>query len=286
MLETDYKMQLAHAEAQIREAKRQRKNNFLFTARAVGIETLTHGELKVEALKVYHDGVYGYIPKNLMDDYEFRSLQSFVRGEYTFFVDEVFEENGELIFLANRKDAMAYQAKNFWKYAKVGQRYNAFVSGVDRFNVWLLIEGVRVQMSREEYSYKYQKDMQLEVFIGDELEVQIVEINVEEQTVQVSRKVLEADPRMYLKDYKKGSTYACTIENVDFELGIFVTLEPKGIVAKSGFPPSKNGRLLAAGDKVNFKVTWIDERKGLVGGIIIDPRDGQLNKAFGRRNGR
>lgn len=286
MLEQDIRLELAQAEADIREAKRQRKQNFLVTAQAVGIETLKRGSLKTDVLKLYYNGVYGYIPKNLMDDYEFKSLQSFTGGEYTFFVDDVFEENGELVFLANRKDALAYQAEQFWKKAKVGQHYQAFVSGVDRFNVWLLINGVRVQMNRVEYSYKFTKDLQLEIFIGDVFEVQITEIDAENKKVEVSRKILEADPRIYLKDYKVSSTYVATVENIDVERGVFVTLMPKGVVAKAGFPPLQTGRLLKEGAKVNFKITWIDEEKGLVGGLIIIPRVGQINKALGQNNGR
>lgn len=286
MLEQDFKLELAQAEADIREAKRKRKQNFLITAQAVGIETLKRDNLKIDVLKVYYHGVYGYIPKHLMDDYEFKSLQSFADGEFTFFVEDVFEENGEVVFLANRKDALVYQAEQFWKKAKVGQRYSAFVSGVDRFNVWLLVNGVRVQMNREEYSYKFTKDLQLEVFIGDVFDVKITEIDVENKKVEVSRKILEEDPRIYLKDYKVGSTYAATVENIDPELGVFVTLKPKGIVAKAGFPPLQTGRLLREGANVNFKVTWINEDKGFVGGLIIIPRVGQINKALGQSNGR
>ena len=286
MLEQDFRMVQAQAEADIREAKRQRKNNFLLTAQAVGIETLTYNNLKLEALKVYYNGVYGYIPKNLMDDYEFKSLQSFTASEYTFFVEDVFEENGEFLFLANRKDALAYQATQLWKKVKPGQVYNAFVSGVDRFNIWLLINGERVQMNREDYSYKFIKDLQLEVFIGDRFDVKVTEVDVENKKIEVSRKVLEADPRTFLRDYKVGATYACTVENIDVDYGVFVSLHPKGVIAKAGFPPMQTGRLLKEGATVNFKITWMNEDKGLVGGLIIIPRLGQINKALGQSNGR
>ncbi|MER2005879.1 MAG: S1 RNA-binding domain-containing protein [Psychrobacillus sp.] len=275
-------MEYAQAWADIKEAYRQREKKHVFTAKAIGIEKLELNGHKQEVLKLYYNGVYGYIPKSLMDDYDFRSLQSFVGAEFDFVVTQLIEEAGERLFLGNRKLALEYQAEKFWRNAKEAQRFEAFVSGVDRFNVYVLIQGVRTRLSREDYSHVYEPDLQNVVFIGDTIEVAITELDKENKKVEVSRKVLEEDPMSYLREYKVKGSYQGTIINIDIDNGIFVRLEPRGLIARAGFPPGMKSSILEVGTQVNFKVTNILEKKGHIHGIIIIPRTGQLNRAKGR----
>lgn len=282
---TELNMELAHAWADIREAYRQREKKHVFTAKAVGIEKLELRGRKQEVLKLYHDGIYGFIPKTLMDDYDFRSLQSFVGAEFDLVVTDLIDEDGERMFVGDRKLALEYQAEKFWRSAKVGQIHEAFVSGVDTYNVYLLIQGVRTRLNREDYSHVFQPDLQDVVFIGDTLEVAITEIDKENQKIEVSHKILEVNPMSYLKEYKKGGSYQGTIVNIDIDNGIFVSLEPRGLVARAGFPPGTKSGLLEIGGKVNFKITNILENKGHIHGIVIVVRGAKSNRARGRIHG-
>lgn len=275
-------LEYAQAWADIKEAYRQREKKHVFSARAIGIEKMEFHGKGQEVLKLYYNGVYGYIPKNLMDDYDFRSLQSFIGAEFDFVVTELIEDDGKRMFLGNRKLGLEYQAEKFWRNAKEGQRYDAFVSGVDRYNVYLLIQGVRTRLNREDFSHVFEPDLQNIVFIGDTLEIAITELNKENKTIEVSRKVLEVDPMSYLKEYNVKGSYEGTIVNMDIDNGIFVRLEPRGLVARAGFPPGMKSGLLEIGAKVNFKVTNILEKKGHIHGIIIIPRVGQLNRTKSR----
>lgn len=278
-------MEYASAWADIKEAYRQREKKHIFSAKAIGIEKMELGGHRQEVLKLYYNGIYGYIPKSLMDDYDFRSLQSFIGAEFDFVVTQLIEEAGERLFLGNRKLALEYQAEKFWRNAKEAQRYEAFVSGVDRYNVYLLIQGVRTRLSREDFSHEYQADLQNVAFIGDTLEVSIIEIDRENKKLEVSRKVLEVNPMSYLKEYKVKGSYQGTIVNMDIDNGIFVRLEPRGLVGRAGFPPGMKSSMLEIGKQVNFKVTNVLEHKGHIHGIIIIPRSAQLNRAKTRYNG-
>ncbi len=292
LLEQQQLEQQRLAESTLRQAAARRKFNQLIKVESVGIEEFQHPnnpELTAKALKVYYSGVYGYILKDMIDDYDFKSLQTFIGGQFDVFIEQVFKDDEEnLIFLANRKDALEHQSEIFWNKAKVGQVHDAFISGVDRYTVWLIIEGVRVRMTRDEYSYKFQSDLQLVAMVGDTMQVRIVNLDKEERKVKVSRRVLEADPKTFLKDYKVGGTYGAVVEHLDYENGngVFVTLSPKGITALAGFPDFKLGKHLQVGSRVNFRVRYVDENRGFIGGTIFDPSMGQVNRAQGANYGK
>lgn len=273
-------LEVAQAWADLREAFRNRDKNHVLHAKVIGLETLTLGTSKEEALKVYFNGIYGYIPKKLVDQYEFRSLQAYVGSMVSFVVEKIFEEGEQRIFLGNRTKALEAQATQFWKKASLNKDVDAFVSGVDKYGVYLVVEGIRVRMEREDYSYKFVPDMTEVVFIGETLNVRVTEFDAEKKHIEVSRKVLEKDPREFLNEYKAGSFYLGTVVNLDVDHGVFVELEPRGLVAKGGFPSGLN-RLLVEGEQVNFKITNVNEQKAHLRGVVIVPRAGQKNKGKG-----
>ncbi|MFG3613452.1 S1 RNA-binding domain-containing protein [Rummeliibacillus stabekisii] len=286
MLKEQLELTKAQAWADIKEAHRHRNKKYIMSAKAIGLETLELGDNKQEALKLFYDGIYGYIPKSKMDDYEFRSLQSFIGGTFEFIVTDLFEVDGQRLFLGDRKAALEVQAEKFWKNVKVAQEYDAFVSGVDRYNVYLMIQGVRVRMEKMDYSYEFHPDIQEVVFIGDTFKVRVTDVDVENKKVDVSKRVLETDPSEFVDEYKRGGSYLGSITNIDIDYGVFVRLEPYGLTGLAPFPTTTLKNMVQIGQQVNFKVTQIIENKGHIRGIIIIPRAGQINKARGRVNGR
>lgn len=278
ILSEQLKEQRMYAEAQLKNA---RNFNRFITVKSIGIEPLELGGQTIECLKVYYEGVYGYIPKDRMDDYEFRSLYSFVNGEFQVTVETIISDDHDTFFIGNRKAALQKQEELFWKSAKKGQLHNAFVSGVDKTNLYLIVNGVRIRMPKEEYSYSYHHDLREVVAIGETMNVCITSINNEEQKLEVSRRVLEVDPSKHLSQYKVGGVYACEINNIDFErASVFVTLEPHGITALAKMPALRIGQHLKVGDKqLSFKVNRVDLDKGHIFGHIIVPKVAQIAKA-------
>lgn len=274
-LAEDLKEQRMYAEAQLKTA---RQFNRFINVKSVGVEPLELAGQTIECLKVYYEGVYGYVPKDKMDDYEFRSLFSFVDVDIQVTIENIISDEHNTFFIANRKEALEKQANLFWSSAKKGQTYNSFVSGVDRTNVYLIINGVRLRMSKEEYSYTYYSDLREVVAIGESFEVKIVEIDSESKKLVVSRRVLEEDPKAFLDAYKKGGTYAAEVNNIDFEHGVFVSLKPHGITALAPLPALRMGQHIEPGDIVNFKVTRMDIDKGYIFGHIIPSKVSQMKK--------
>lgn len=278
MVQKQREIEVAQAWADLREAYRHREKGYVIEAQVVGIEKLERGEQKEEALKIYYNGIYGYIPVSNVDDYEFRSLQSFVGADIQFVVDQLFDEGESRLFLGNRKKALEALATKFWRKATVGQDYDAYVSGVDKYGVYLVVEGVRVRMERDDYSYDFVTDLRDVVDIGTTMPVRVINLEKEAKRINVSRKALEQDPRDFLLEYKRGGFYLGTIVNIDLDAGVFVRLEPRGLVARAGFPPNQGKRILQEGDQVNFKVTDINEKLARVRGLVIVPRSGQKTR--------
>jgi len=276
ILEEQLKEQRMYAEANLRDARRFKR---FITVTSVGVEELQMAGETIECLKVYYDGIYGYIPKNKMDDYEFRSLHAFVDGDFEVIVEDVIADENNAFFIGNRTAALNIQANLFWNSAKEGQVYTAFVSGVDKANLYLIINGVRTRMPKEEYSYAYHRDMREVVARGERIEVKITSVNVEEQKVKFSRRVLEADPAVFLADYKPGGTYAAEINNINPDLGVFVTLKPHNISALAPFPSMRVGVHLKEGQKCQLKVSRVDTQIGHIYGHIVLPRVNQIGKA-------
>ncbi|USK62311.1 30S ribosomal protein S1 [Peribacillus asahii] len=293
----DYVLERASAWAEIRESK---KKETVLTAQAIGIEYFQLGTLREECLKLDYKGVYGYLPKSFIDNYDFKGIQSFI-GKYFEFVVSYVDSEGE-IFAANRIKALEVLGERFWKNGKVNQTIPAFVRGVDRFNAYLLVNGVPVVMHRNDFSHTFHDDLRQILFIGDVINVKVTSIQkpnpdyeiagetpTEEEAqiikghVTVSAKALEVDPLTYISEYQEKSTYLGVIEKVHLEYGIFVRLLPRNIVALAGFPPGTNKELLREGQQVNFKIQYIDKEKRHVKGLIITPKQGAYNQAKGNR---
>lgn len=292
-LTNEIEAERAAAWADIKES--QRAGNVL-TAKAIGIEYFELGELKQECLKLNYNGIYGYLPTSFIDTYEFRGIQNFVGKTFEFVVSYVsFEDQ---IFAANRIMALEKSAKRLWKNGKPGDIYPAFVRGVDRYHVYLLVSGVPTRMHRDEFSYVFSDDLREEIFIGETIDVKVLEINkpnpdlaiegdeptAEEKraiegNISVSKKALEVDPMSFINEYKEKSTYLGTITKIHVDHGIFISLEPRGITVRSGFPPGSNGARLQVGDEVNFKIQDINVKERRIKGLIITPNQNYKNKS-------
>ncbi len=271
-------------------------------AQAIGIEFVTVGERKEECLKLNYGGILGYLPITLIDNYKFKGLQNFLGKRFEFVVEHVDIETQ--MFVANRIKALELLSKRFWDRVQEGQVYEAFVRGVDPFNLFLLVDGVPAKMTRDEYSYSYIQDLRDEIQIGDVIDVKILrfakpgekfeKVNAngsivesiagEEGYLSVSRKVLTEDPWNNIVNYHEGCYYLGTIKDIHMDHGIFIELEP-GIDVRVNFPPNSSGRLFKRGNQVNVKINQIDVKNRRIKAIIVDPRQNIGKRRFGHRRG-
>ncbi|MCA1064500.1 30S ribosomal protein S1 (plasmid) [Rossellomorea sp. AcN35-11] len=269
------------------DLKESKQRNRVLYAQVIGIETKEIGNNREEVLKLDYEGFEGYLPKTLIDDYEFKGLQSFVGSMLEFVVNYVDMEAH--IFGADRTKALEVLASKFWRNAKEGKSYEAFVRGVDPYNVYVLVEGVPAKMYRDDFSYTFFENLQEVVSIGDILEVQLTEIEKpsdsnKEGRISVSKKALETDPWDFISHYKEKGTYLGLIQKVHMDHGLFIDL-PHGIRVRTNFPPNTDHRLLQEGEKVNLKIQSIDTNKREIKGIVITPRQGAYQAKRTRTRG-
>ncbi len=295
----DLEMERATAWADIKDSHRR---GSVLIAQAIGIELKQQGEIKEECLKLDYNGIYGYLPKSFISDYEYRGIQSFIGKHFEFVVSHI-DVEGE-IFAADRKKALEILAQKFWRTAQEKNKFSGFVVGVDRNSIYLLVQGIPVRMGRKEYSHTYFDDLQEEVFLGESLDVVVTKIHrpnptleIEGETateeelklingyIEVSHKALEIDPMSYINEYQEKSTYLGVIDKINVEHGIFIKLKPRGITVRSGFPPAVDGKLLREGDEVNFKIQSIDHENRRIKGIIITPRQSKQTRLQQKRRG-
>jgi small subunit ribosomal protein S1 len=270
----------------IQSLKEFEKFDRFVTVEVVGIEPLTFRNQTIECLKVYYDGVYGYVPKDKIDEYDFYSIESFVNTEFEVMVSHVIEDEHQTYFIGNRIEALNKQADIFWRRGKKGDIVQAFVSGVDAVNVYLLVNGIRVRLHKEDYSYKYIRDIRLNVERGQIIDVKITEFNSEKKEIKVSRRILEAEPKVFLTEYSVGGTYGAIINNINPNVGVFVSLKPHGISALAALPPSRIGEHLEEGSLVNLKISRMDLDKGYIYGRIILPKAGLIGQAHRNQKGK
>lgn len=280
VLDQQLKEQRLFAESRLREAKTFKR---YLEVEVIGIEPLEFAGQSMECAKVYYDGLYGFIPKDKVDDYEFHSLDSFIGSSVEVIVDDIITDDFQTIFLANRTEALKIKSDLFWKNGRVGDVVPAFISGVDKVNAYLIVNGIRVRMPKMEYSFHYVEDMREQVRRGDTIDVKITAIDAEEKKIRVSRRALEADPRILLKEYKEGGRYAAIVNNFDYENdAIFVSLLPHKVSARAKFPAVRVGQHIEKGDSVSFHISNIDLERGFVHGRIIVPKVGQIGQARGK----
>lgn len=269
--------------ADIKESQRVSK---VLYAEAVGLENLSFGNKKEEMLKLNYKGVYGYLPKSRIDNYEFKGLTHFLGKEFEFVVETVDMEGHW--FLANRIQALEVSAKRFWKSAKVGQVLVGFIRGMDVSRLYLLVEGVPTIMRREDVSYSFIEDMRTEFEIGDTINVKITKLEApteenKDGVLEVSAKVLEKDPWGQISHYKEGSSYSGTITKIHPLHGVFLELVP-GLTVRTNFPPNANPTVLQKGKKITVKLLEINHREKRIKAITIVPQ--KSISAGSRRGGR
>lgn len=268
--------------ADLRESMRVNK---VLYAETVGLETLVFGDKKEEMLKLNYKGVYGYLPKSRIDNYDFKGLHHFLGKEFEFVVESI-DQEGQW-FLANRIKALEVSAKRFWRVAKEGMVVVGFIRGIDMANLYLLVEGVPTVLNKREVSYSYIEDMRDEFEIGDTITVKILKAvppseENENGVLEVSARVLEKDPWHQITHFKEGSSYTGTITKVHPEHGVFLELVP-GLTVRTNFPPNATPEMLQKGKKITVKLLEINHEQRRIKAISIIP-----NKAIGagRRYGR
>jgi small subunit ribosomal protein S1 len=130
------------------------------------------------------------------------------------------------IVILSRKDALSHLSEITWPQLAEDKIVTAKVQGVGKRRVFLNIGGIHVIMPSEELTWGFINNAHLLVSLGQEIEVKIVEIDQETQTLKVSHRETLPNPwPECTKRYKKGNHYMGKVTAV-IEQAVFVNLEP------------------------------------------------------------
>ncbi|WP_240416572.1 S1 RNA-binding domain-containing protein [Paenibacillus periandrae] len=256
----------------LRDAKNRKR---VLVAKAIGLEELELLGSKMECLKLNYQGIYGYLPRNKIDNYEFRGVHNFLGKSFEFIIEELIIEKGEKtgIFVANRIEALKISANIFWNTARVGQIYESFIRGIDPYHLYLLVEGVEVKLHRSEVDYSLYDDLRQVYNIGESIDVKILNFEKPENgslegKLEVSARILNKDPWENITNYKERMFYVGKLVRIHPTIGMFLELEP-GLSMLANFPAGARGIQFKPGDEFEVKIGSIDVIARRIFGVMI-----------------
>ncbi|MBO5066320.1 MAG: bifunctional 4-hydroxy-3-methylbut-2-enyl diphosphate reductase/30S ribosomal protein S1 [Clostridia bacterium] len=164
------------------------------------------------------------------------------------------------------KDERKAAEEKFWAEAQVGEVRKGVVKSLMKFGAFVDIGGVDGMIHVSELSWNRIKDPSEVVSVGDEVEVTIKSLNPEKKQIALGYKKLEDNPwEIFKRDYAVDSEVEVEIANFT-DFGAFAHIIPgiDGLIHISQIANkhvAKPADVLKIGEKVNVKITDIDEER-------------------------
>ncbi len=222
-------------------------------------------KVKSSGLVIDIDGISGFVPK---DEIFYKKI------DHKKYFDEGDEIEVILVDPERRVFSIKKALPNPWDEVKnlnLGDRVKVTVSHITDYGAFVdLGNGVEGFLHISEINWDGINDLTL----GEEIEVEIVEINPEEEKLRVTRKNLLTKPAVeFAKKYNVGDIVEGVITKF-INVGAFVEIDGISVLLPNKFVSYKKGEkaqdVFNIGDKLQFKVITIspDENK-----VIISRKD-------------
>jgi small subunit ribosomal protein S1 len=174
---------------------------------------------------------------------------------------EVDRRKGQLIL--SGKDAERRRSRKVLKELQVGERKQGKVKHIVDFGAFVDLGGIDGLLHVSEIAWHKVDHPAEELSVVDEIEVEVIDVDIENERVSLSRKNLLPDPWQMIEDrYQVGDLVEGKITNV-VDFGAFVELPEgvEGLIHKSefgvvGLSPSQS--FLEPGDDVLAKIVDIN----------------------------
>ncbi|WP_456470948.1 S1 RNA-binding domain-containing protein [Caminibacter sp.] len=226
-------------------------------------------KVKSSGLVIDIDGISGFVPK---DEIFYKKI------DHKKYFDEGDEIEVILVDPERRVFSIKKALPNPWDEVKnlnLGDRVKVTVSHITDYGAFVdLGNGVEGFLHISEINWDGINDLTL----GEEIEVEIVEINPEEEKLRVTRKNLLTKPAVeFAKKYNVGDIVEGVITKF-INVGAFVEIDGISVLLPNKFVSYKKGEkaqdVFNIGDKLQFKVITIspDENK-----VIISRKDAISN---------
>ncbi len=229
------------------------------------IVNATVTKIKKNGLVIDLDGISGFIPKEEIFYKKIDHRKYFEEGDR---VEAMLIDPERRVFSIKRT------LPNPWDEVKnlsVGDRIKATVSHLTEYGAFVDIgNGVEGFLHISEINWDGINDLSL----GEEIEVEVVEINPDEEKLRVTRKNLLTKPAtIFSEKYNVGDIVEGIITKF-INVGAFVEIDGISVLLPNKFVSFKKGEkaseVFEIGDKAEFKVITIDEENNKV---IISRKD-------------
>jgi small subunit ribosomal protein S1 len=226
-------------------------------------------KVKPKGLVIDIEGISGFVPKEEIFYKKIDHRQFFSEGD---------EVQVKLIDPVRRIFSIKKTLPNPWEEVKalnIGDVVKVSVSHITDYGAFVdLGNGVEGFLHISEINWDGINDLTL----GDEIEVEIVEINPEEEKLRVSRKNLLTKPAViFAEKYSVGDVVEGVITKF-INVGAFVEIDGISTLLPNKFASFKKGEkaneIFNIGDKMQFKVITISPEENKV---IISRKDAMPN---------
>lgn len=174
-------------------------------------------------LLVSYEGVKGFVPRSQIDNKRLFHLDSLVGQRLKLKIIEADQEKGRLIL--SHKAVVEEEKKRLLSQLVEGERIKGKVTGIFDFGFFVDIGGVEGLVPNSEVSWEREKKAQDIVKPGQEVEVYILKVEVEEMRLILSLKRATPHPwERILDKYQVGQTVMGTVVKL-YPFGAIVRLD-------------------------------------------------------------
>ena len=238
---------------------------------AEGTDTILEGvvtEIVRGGVIVVANNARLFIPASLATASRNDKLEDLLKKTVKFKVIEVNKQRRRAVgsIRAVLKEERKANEEKFWAEAQEGEVRKGVVKSLMKFGAFVDIGGVDGMIHVSELSWNRIKDPSEVVSVGDEVEVTIKSLNPEKKQIALGYKKLEDNPwEIFKRDYAVGSEAEVEIANFT-DFGAFAHIIPgiDGLIHISQIANkhvAKPADVLKIGEKVNVKITDIDEER-------------------------
>jgi small subunit ribosomal protein S1 len=210
-------------------------------------------------------GLRGFLPASLVDLRRVRDLQPFVGQELECKIIEL-DRNRNNVVLSRRaflEESQSEGRKKFLEGLHKGERRKGTVSSIVNFGAFVDLGGVDGLVHVSELSWKHVDHPNEVVTVGQEVDVEVLDVDLERERVSLSLKATQEDP---WKEFERTSQAGSVINGEVTKLvpfGAFVRVAPgiEGLVHISELSQEhveSPESVLSVGEEVQVKVVDVD----------------------------
>jgi len=151
-------------------------------------------------------GLRGFLPASLVELRRVRELQPYVGRTIEAKIIEL-DRNRNNVVLSRRawlEEAQKEQRGDFLTNLKPGERRKGFVSSVVNFGAFVDLGGMDGLVHVSELSWKHVDHPSSVVSVGDEIEVEVLDVDLDKERISLSLKATQIDPWQEFRERPPG----------------------------------------------------------------------------------